>query len=776
MFRGLHVRRLGPRGRRAGLVVLGLIVALLAIRLAPRPSILAGQSWSHAVFASRGELLRLTLADDQQYRLYQPLTGMAPAYVDAVQLYEDRWFYWHPGVNPFALLRSATATATGQRRQGGSTLTMQLARRLYHIDSRSVGGKLKQIGAALWLEVRYSKREILEAYLNLAPFGSNIEGAGAASLVYFRTPIARVNLPQAISLAVIPQNPRNRSAVDNGTRALVAARARLWQNWVAVHPADKALLADQQLALHAESRATLPFAAPHFVDLTLAAAARDARAPSELRTSLDMPLQSLIERVMADYLRTRSEEGINNGSAMLVDASTMEVKAMVGSANYFDTRLAGEVNGTQAKRSPGSTLKPFIYALALDQGILHPRTILKDAPTSFGAFSPENFDGRFVGPISAQDALVRSRNIPAVAVAAKLSKPNLYDFLKLAGVSRMASEAHYGLALVLGGGEVTMEELAQLYAVLANGGVWRPVRYQPAAPREDLPAAPRLLSPEASFITLDMLRQNPRPDTELPAKPAIAWKTGTSWGFRDAWTAGVFGRYVLVVWLGNFDGSSNPKLIGIEAAAPLFHRIVDAIRAEHLDAGEMAFQQPVNLRKVEVCAASGDLPDDLCTVRVPTWFIAGKSPIRKSALHRLVWVDKRSGLPTCHPDANSVPKTYEYWSSDMQAVFNQAGLPRRQPPPDCSATVDDGGPKIVSPLRAVTYNIRPSKPEPLLLRADAPAGVRTLFWFVDDTLVGRAAPGEIVAWNPPQPRHYMVRVVDEQGRADNRELTVEYLP
>ena len=305
---------------------------------------------------------------------------------------------------------------------------------------------------------------------------------------------------------------------------------------------------------------------------------------SEIRSTLNLPMQRTLERIMAQYLQSHAGIGLTNASALLLDTSTMQVRAVVGSADYHNEAISGQVNGTLAKRSPGSTLKPFIYALALEQGLMHPRTVLKDAPTAFGPYAPENFDGRFAGPIAAQDALIRSRNIPAVALAARLSKPGLYDFLKLSGVGRLQSEQHYGLALVLGGGEVTMEELASLYATLANGGASARLSYTQA----EAPGAPlQLLSPEAAYITLEMLRQTPRPDTGGPARPTVAWKTGTSWGFRDAWTAGVFGRHVLVVWVGNFDGSSNPALILAKAVSGAKGTTTQAARA-----GMMAMTGP----------------------------------------------------------------------------------------------------------------------------------------------------------------------------------------
>lgn len=754
--------------------MVGALAAIgLMLRLIPAQPLSTQIARSTAIYADHGELLRLTLADDQQYRLWLPLEEMSPRLPRAVQLYEDRWFYWHPGVNPAALLRSAWATYVDGSRQGGSTITMQLARRLYRIDSRSLAGKLEQMASALWIEARYSKHDILEAYLNLAPYGGNIEGVGAASLIYFHRRAHDLSLPEALALAVIPQNPRRRAArAASLSEELATARARLWQTWLTRHPEDARFAADLTLPLRPWSAAQLPFRAPHLTDMLL-------REPdserTEIRTDIDLRLQTTLERAIRQYVDNNRGFGIRNASALLLDASSMKVKALVGSADYFDEAIDGQVNGTAAKRSPGSTLKPFIYALALDQGILHPMSIVKDAPTAFGPFSPENFDGRFVGPISAQDALIRSRNVPAVAVSAKLSRPSLYDFLKSAGVSKMASESHYGLALALGGGEATIEELARLYAMLANGGVMRPLAWRTGAPTGDAERM-RLLSPEAAFVTLEMLAANPRPDTGAPAARQVSWKTGTSWGFRDAWSAGVFGRYVLAVWVGNFDGSSNPAFIGIKAAAPLFFQIVDSLRAQGLDPPEPPRAPPANLARVEVCAASGDLPNEHCPQTVSTWFLPGKSPIKPSNLHRAVYIDTRTGQPVCGPSEFTRREIHEFWASDMLRLFREAGMPRHEPPrlPDCS-TADNDSPQIVSPLRGVTYTMRLSKPVPIALRAERSRGGE-VFWFANQGFVGRAGAGESLAWNPAQAGRYVLRAVGDAGGSDARSIDVEFVP
>lgn len=768
-----------PRyARRFALGATLLLFALAAVRYWPRAPLADGIGQSQALFDTQGRLLRLTLAPDQQYRLWVSRDRVSPLLIDALLLHEDQHFFRHPGVDPGALLRATWALASGGARQGGSTLSMQLARLYYDLETRSIAGKLRQIAHALWLEARYSKHELLEAHLNLMPYGGNVQGVGTAARIYFNKAAADLSLPEALSLVLIPQSPGARAPVQGEEPAtLRAARERLFERWVQKHPDDARERGLVSLPLRYGQVADLPFFAPHLSTRLLAG----SDGEREIRGTLNLDLQRALEREMRDELARMRRLGVRNASAMLVDWRDMRVRAVLGSANFYDADLHGQVDGTLAKRSPGSALKPFIYGLAIDQGLIHPRSVIKDAPTAFGPYSPENFDGAFVGPINATQALIRSRNVPAVAVASRLAPPGFHGFLRDGGIAHLASAEHYGLALVLGGGEVTMEELLRLYALLPNRGHLRALRY-----REDSPASPdgaALLSPEASFMLLDMLRQNPRPDDlviqGVGAGGRVAWKTGTSWGFRDAWTVGVFGPYALAVWVGEFDGRSNPAFVGVRAAAPLFFRMVDAVRALP-GYGEPAPTQPARLAQVQVCAASGDLPNADCPQRVPTWFIPGTSPIRLSQVHRRVPVDRRSGRRACAPlDAAHVRwELHEYWPSDLMRLFAQAGIARRLPPAagDCVETGPGGAPpQIVSPLAGVSYPVREAQlgSERLAFNAHAEGDVRHLYWFVDDAYVGQAAPGVALGWVPQRPGVYRISALDEHGRSDQRELRVE---
>ena len=772
-MRSTRVHRLCTIAAVAGALTLALV------RWWPHAPLERRVPQSTAIWSADGELLHVTRAADDQFRLWVPLSQISPVLVEAVLLKEDRWFYLNPGVNPVALVRAGLRTYRGGVRQGGSTVTMQLARMLYRLNTKTVRGKLRQVAAALWLEARYSKHDLLEAYLNVLPFGGNLQGVDAASRVYFGTSPDRISLGQALTLAVIPQRPASRAGGGAPSdQSLLAARARLAQLWVERHGDDADAARQLDLPIVAGPRFGMPHQAPHFTDAVLAS--QPGRV-GRIDTTLDTRLQRVLERQIDRYLVEHGSRGIRNVAALLVDTRDMAVQAWVGSADYWNDAIDGQVNGVLAKRSPGSTLKPFVYALALDQGVLHPQTIVRDLPTSFGPFAPENFDGRFFGPISAETALIRSRNVPAVWVASQLTQPGFYQFLQTAGVREMRSESFYGLALTLGGGEVTLEELASMYAMLANDGVRRPLRFEPFEPRAE---GVRLLSAEASFITIDMLRHNQRPDDDgtIPVRSRwpVAWKTGTSWGFRDAWSAGLLGPYVLVVWIGDFRGRGNPAFVGVDAAAPLFFRIADAINLARADEPVAPMPPPPGVSRVAVCVDSGELPNADCPRTIDTWYIPGKSPIRVSQLHRAVAIDPLTGRPSCPPYAAGTRfEVFEFWSSDMLHLFRQAGIPRRMPPalPACATDHFSEPPRISSPLRHVSYAVRRAGPqEGIALEASTAADVRNVFWFDGSVLIGRRPVTDgALPWRPAAAGLHVIRIVDDHGRSAERDVEVRFM-
>ncbi len=769
-------------------LALGLLAttgaALLAVLLCPKPSLYGNIDFSTAIVDRNGRLMRLTLADDERYRLEHRLDDIAESAVLATLLYEDRHFRSHPGFNPGSLTRAAWSTYVSRERViGASTITMQLARLRFSLDTRSIAGKLRQILRAVQLERHYSKDDILEAYLNLAPYGGNIEGIGTAARVYFDKPASELTLAEALALAVVPQNPVARDpSTPAGANRMQAARGRLLEAWNKVHGDDAEREAQFALPLAVRTTRELPFEAPH-LSLSLAADA----ASGVLTSTIDLDMQAALEKHVGRYVDNRRSRGIQNASALLVDTRSMHVLASVGSATFSDASIHGQVDGTTAKRSPGSTLKPFVYGLAMDRGVIHPGSLLKDAPTRFAAYTPENFDRGFMGPVSAEEALIYSRNVPAIQMLSEVGHDRFHQFLTDAGVSGLREADFYGLAMVLGGNELSMRELVTLYAMLANGGILKPLVTVQGDATDGV--NPRLLSREASFLVLDMLAKTPRPDrlrsvghsAEQGAGRSVAWKTGTSYAFRDAWTVGVMGPYVLAVWVGNFDGSANPAFVGSRAAAPLFFSIADALTASLPEDAQVRVPAPdLNLQRVEICRGTGDLPGRYCPRTEGSWFIPGVSPIRVSNVHRMIRIDNSSGLRACSFDpATTHAAVYEFWPSEILALYRQAGVSIQSPPkwsPECSLDVQASAglaPTITSPSARVTYHARlePADGSGIALLARTDSDVETLYWFVNDKFLAEVDRNEPYIWKPTA-GEYRVLAVDDHGRSDARRLAV----
>ncbi|MGE4131281.1 MAG: penicillin-binding protein 1C [Bdellovibrionales bacterium] len=734
--------------RRKGLFALGILFCFWWGGRWISPPILESVSFSKEILDREGNLLRLTLSGDEKYRVFTALDQIPAAWIKEVLAQEDRYFFYHPGINPISLLRALKTTYwAGDKRVGASTLTMQLARLRSTRGSKTILGKIYQMVGALRLEVFHSKREILEAYLNLIPFGANIEGVGAASRVLFGRPPQLLGPSEMAQLVRIPQDP------------------------------------SQHTPLAVQAIRKLPFLAPHLVETVLSRLS--SARPSQVTLTLDRDLQILAEKKMRSYLASLRDKGVNNGALMITHHETMEVLAMVGSGDFFNDEIGGQINGTVIFRSPGSALKPLVYAMAMDQGLIHPLTLLKDSPSSFGAFDPENFDRKFLGPVSAKEALITSRNVPAIHLTSLLKQPSFYDMLKNLGVKRLREPEHYGLALSLGGAEVTMEDLVKIYALLANGGELRDLHY---FLKQKTVRGPTLVSAEAAFMTLNILSENPRSDRpgfDSLIRDAVptAWKTGTSNGFRDAWTVGLVGPYVVSVWLGNFNNDSNPALVGRDLASPLFFNLADGLRGKITQPPGWTSLVGLNVKKVEVCGISGHLPGPHCRAHKKTWFIPGTSPISKCDIHREVLITK-AGQRACDETREGLHReVYEFWPSDLLSLFQAAGLPRRTPPAfmaECKVqeTRNFGvPPKIISPRMGVTYSLRvvvgrgEERAEKIPLSAVSDGDVKRLHWFVGSNYIGQSDPAHPLFW-VPTPGHHIVRVSDDLGRSDSRPVDV----
>jgi penicillin-binding protein 1C len=419
----------------------------------------------------------------------------------------------------------------------------------------------------------------------------------------------------------------------------------------------------------------------------------------------------------------------------------------------------------------------------MDEGLIHPLSLLKDSPTRFGGFTPENYDKKFLGPVSARNALIQSRNVPAVDLQSQLQTRSFYQFLLDAGVSDLKPESFYGLALALGGGEVTMLELASLYAVLANKGILKPVR---SLQNEITGEGRRMLSREASFLTLDILKDNPSPgdlDIGIETVPQndIAWKTGTSWAFRDAWAVGISGPYVVLAWVGNFDGKGNDVFVGRSAAGPLMFSIFESVFPDQgWKLADTIAGENLNLKKLDFCASTGDLYEKHCPSSTESWFIPGVSPIKVSNIYRKIPIDRETGLRACwHRAGVTDVRVYEFWPSDFLQIFNQAGISLKTPPnylSDCSMDEKSASgqmPVITSPQNTVEYavNMKSDTGNLIPLVATVDPDVDQIYWFVDDKYVGSSASKEAFLWNA-SPGSFQVRAVDDSGRGDSKRIVI----
>ncbi len=704
----------------------------------PKPDLLPPTlEYSRVVADRHGEVLNISLTSDGKLRLPVKLDSVSPDLIEATLVQEDRRFWQHPGVNPASVARAVFGVLSGRRLGGASTITMQYCRLRYGLRTRTWAGKLEQMFRAVQTERHWSKREILTAYLTLAPYGGNVEGVTAASRRWCGKTPAELTRREAVALAVLPQSPAARCPRAHEVNpALMRAQSRLLANMCALRSWRRDPL-DASFCLEAQP---LPREAMH-------------AARSGLST-LDATSQRTMERVLRDFLRDEAASGLRNGSALLVHAPTGEIHGCVGSADFFDDAIHGQIDGTRMRRSPGSTLKPFVYALALDEGLIHPATLLDDAPRRFSEYQPENSDRGFLGPIKAADALWRSRNVPAVALAARLRGGGLHAWLRQNGVLLRHDSARYGLTLPLGGAEVSLTEVVRLYSLLATRG-------------NDAAGG---LSAGARFLTREMLRSAPG------APPGVAWKTGTSHGFRDAWAVAIHGDWVLGVWLGHFDGRPMPGRFARDTAEPLLFRTLAAL---NLPAAPDF--PPSGVSRVPLCAESGALPCRHCQHRTEDWFIPGVSPISPCTVHREVWIDAASGLRVAADDGSRPLRreVREFWSAEQLKMFARAGVPR-QPPPAWEPGTDSWtghAPHIVSPQSRLVYAQQASSPErnSVPLRAEAAPGVRRITWFAGGRLIGSSRPDENLFWQPA-PGEWRLRAVDDTGRVGECMVTVERVP
>ncbi|SDQ58783.1 penicillin-binding protein 1C [Pseudomonas grimontii] len=767
---------------RWSLASLVLMIALLwlADRIWPLP--LPQDDLARVVLAEDGTPLWRFADANGVWRYPVQTREVSPYYLDALLTYEDRWFYQHPGVNPFALVRATWQNLTGARVvSGGSTLSMQVAR-LLDPHSRTFHGKLRQLWRTAQLEWHLSKEQILTLYLNRAPFGGTLQGVAAASWAYLGKSPAQLTHAEAALLAVLPQAPsrlrpdrhpqRAQEARDKVLRRL--AEFQVWPQ----SAVDEALEEPLLLAPRLE-----PSLAP-----LLARRLNRPDSPPLIRTTVDATLQRRLEDLLLGW-RARLPEH-TSAAILVVEEESMAVRAYLGSVDINDAKRFGHVDMISALRSPGSTLKPFLYGMALDEGLIHSESLLQDVPRRYGDYRPGNFSMGFTGAVPASTALSSSLNLPAVQLLEAYGPKRFAAQMRIGGVPlALPALAEPNLALILGGAGSRLEDLVSGYSAFARNGRSATIRLQPDDTLRERP----LLSPGAAWIVRRILSGQARPDrdprAELVQRPVLAWKTGTSYGFRDAWAIGVGPRYLIGVWIGRPDGTPVPGQFGLASAAPLMLQVHDVLTNRDSQRGISAqvLAVPANVGVAAICWPLGqpmNRSDPNCRRQRFAWTLDNTTPPTMQALDQplsvglmeSVWVNAK-GLRVDAHCPGAVPRNIALWPAPLEPWLprierREARIPVADldcPPPALAASSPLS---IVGVREGDQLRLPAASQQTLRLKLSALGGSGRRWWFLNGAPLGDSANQDSINASFERLGRYQLSVLDEAGQTARLEFNV----
>ncbi|PHN43275.1 peptidoglycan glycosyltransferase PbpC [Pseudomonas syringae] len=764
----------------AGAIMLLIALLWLADRLWPLP--LPRDDLARVVLAEDGTPLWRFADANGVWRYPISNEQVSPYYLEALLTYEDRWFYSHPGVNPLALLRATWQNLSGARVvSGGSTLSMQVAR-LLDPHSRTLSGKFRQLWRTLQLEWHLSKDQILSLYLNRAPFGGTLQGVAAASWAYLGKSPQNLTRAEAALLAVLPQAP-SRLRPDRHPQRAQQARDKVlrrlaeFQEWPQAS-VNEALEEPLWLAPRQE-----PSLAP-----LLARRLNRPNSPPLIRTTLDASLQRRMEDLLMGW-RARLPER-TSAAILVVEAENMAVRAYVGSVDINDAKRFGHVDMVTALRSPGSTLKPFLYGMAMDAGLIHSESLMQDVPRRYGDYRPGNFSSGFGGPVAASSALSMSLNLPAVQLLEVYGPKRFAAELRNGGVPlTLPPLAEPSLALILGGAGSRLEDLVTGYSAFARGGRSADVRLQP----QDRLRERRMMSPGAAWIIRRILSGQSRPDidprAELVQRPQLAWKTGTSYGFRDAWAIGVGPRFLVGVWIGRPDGTPVPGQFGLASAAPLMLQVHDVLVNRDSQRGIAAPVQPVpqNVGVAAICWPLGQpmsKSDPNCRRQRFAWTLDGTTPPTLQAadqplglsLQERVWVNAK-GLRVAANCPDAQAQDIALWPAPLEPWLPRAERrDARLPPadPDCPPHNLNLAPplSIVGVREGDNLRLPAASRQALRLTLSALGGSGHRWWFIDGKPLADTDTRQDFTPTLSKPGRYQLSVLDESGQTARVEFSV----
>ncbi len=768
--------------RVAGSVLLCLLLFMLADWWWPLPE--PERVRSVLILAQDRTPLRAFADSEGVWRYPVTLDEVSPLYVEALLTYEDRWFYQHPGINPFALVRAGWQWLQGGRViSGGSTLTMQVARILAPHE-RTVSGKIQQMFRALQLEWHYSKTDILTFYLNLAPFGGPIEGVQTASFAWLRKPALALSHAEAALLAVLPQAP-SRLRPDRYPELAQRYRDKVLRRMATQGRWSEDTVADAMHEPVMRLRFQQPMKAPLFAERMKTRAFADK--VSRLQTTLDANIQWAVDNVLRTRVNSLPEKA--SVGVLVVENKTGYVRAYAGSADFHNAERFGHVDMVRAVRSPGSTLKPFLYGMALDDGLLHSASLLSDVPIKLHDYAPQNFFRHFSGAVSVAQALQQSLNVPAVDILQRLTPGVFVARLRHGGVVvSFPQHAEPNLSVILGGAGTTLEDLVRGFTALARGGISIKPRFVEEDPLEER----RMLSVGAAWISQETLRAIPPPEGSINAA-GVAWKTGTSYGFRDAWAIGVSDNYTVGVWTGRPDGTPLPGSLGGAAAGPI---LFDVFRALPKQAGMNARRRPASVTQTDICWPLGEsaaqTAPEHCHVRQQAWILNGNVPptlphfqhYSWSAGLQTYWINPATGLrvtAACNAPARE-PRQVAQWPLELQPWLASTLLEKiRLPAFDSScppgSEYQSGKQLAIRQLDASTRLYLPnvaveqiSNGVTLDLLADGGEG--EYFWLVNGEAIGVDAARSGLRHTFTRAGDYELTVFDTAGAVDKVNIRV----
>ncbi|MFA9391391.1 MAG: penicillin-binding protein 1C [Prolixibacteraceae bacterium] len=638
------------------------------------------KDYSQTILASDGEILRVFLNKNDQWCMPPVASDAIPEKLKtSVILYEDEYFRYHPGVNPVSIFRAIVQNIKSKRIvSGASTINMQIARMKFN-NRRTFISKLEELFYAIKLDVQFKKESILAIYLNHAPYGGNIIGYKTASMRYFQKQADKLSWAEAALLAVLPNSPSTISPSKNNDRLKQKRDGllnKLFQKGRISESVYKLALTEPI------PQRAYPF---EMIATHLTQRIHNAKNSDIVETTINYTFQKYFEFICRQYANQMKQQGIKNLSAIVIDNKKKAVVSYIGSQNYFDTANNGMIDGVQAARSSGSILKPFLYALSIDEGLITPNTVIFDIPTYFDAFSPNNADEKFNGVVYAKDALSRSLNVPAVRLLNSFGLFQFYSFLKEAGITTLFRNADdYGLPLIIGGAETAPWEMAQLYCGLANNGNFSPI----VSEKKDsliIKNEENLISYGSTFLTLEMLKELKRPGAEFNWQryrnnSNIAWKTGTSYGHKDAWAAGCTPEWTIVVWVGNFDGEGNVLLNGMESAGPLFFEIFNYLPK---NPSSLWFEKKLSdFKTIQLCSETGFIAGPNCPHKQYTSVPKAMNAMKTCPYHMKYEVNTTETKTVCSLcwGKEHHSKSYLVYPPEVNYQLNLRGIHTELPP------------------------------------------------------------------------------------------------